>query len=368
MTLNLIKAKTAYLILADGTVFKGKSFGSEGKVIGEVVFSTSMVGYQEAITDPSYCGQIMVQTFPLIGNYGVNGEDYSSEKIAINGYIVREYCEAPSNFRCEGDIDSFLKKHGIIGLFDIDTRRLTRILREKGVMNGMITTEEPTEEFLAKAIPEIKEYKITGAVEKVSGEKKEFKAENGKYKVALIDYGFTKNIVNSLTKRGCDVTVFPSNVTAAEIKEFAPDGIVLSNGPADPKNNEAAINTLKELIPENIPTFAIRLGHQLLALANGFDTEKLKYGHRGASQPVTDMNFGTTYVTSQNHGYVVVNESVDTAKAEISHINANDKTCEGIAYKNTPAFSVQFHPETGEQKSTTSYLYDKFISLMEGNK
>jgi carbamoyl-phosphate synthase small subunit len=364
MTLNLIKAKTAYLILADGTIFKGKSFGSEGKAIGEVVFSTSMVGYQEAITDPSYCGQLMVQTFPLIGNYGVNSEDYSSEKISINGYIVREYCEAPSNFRSEGDIDSFLKKHGIIGLFDIDTRRLTRILREKGVMNGMITTEEPTEALLA----EIKEYKTENAVAKVSGEKKEFKAENGKYKVALIDYGFTMNIVNSLIKRGCNVTTFPYNVTAAEIKEFSPDGIVLSNGPADPKECEVAVSTLKELNGENIPTFGIGLGHQLLALANGFDTEKLKYGHRGASQPVTDMSFGTTYVTSQNHGYAVVNDSIDTAKAEISHMNANDKTCEGISYKNAPAFSVQFRPETGEQKSTTSYLYDKFIGLMEGNK
>lgn len=369
MTLNSIKAKPAYLILADGTVFTGKSFGCEGEVIGEIVFTTAMTGYVEALTDPGNCGQLVTQTFPLIGNYGVNDEDYESNKSTVSGYIVREYCESPSNFRCESDIDSFLKKNGIIGLYDIDTRRLTRIIRESGVMNGMITTTVPDEAFKAQALEKINSFNIGRVVPKVSVKQPEkFKSESGKYKVALIDYGYRFNIRRELVNRGCDVTVFPYNVTAQEIKDFNPDGIMLSSGPGNPEENPESINTLKELIPERIPTFGICLGHLMLALANGAQTVKLKYGHRGENQPVTDIALGRTFITAQNHGYAVVSDSVPTGAGAVSHINVNDKTCEGIRYTNAPAFTVQFHPEACGGPQDTTYLFDEFISLMEENK
>lgn len=356
------KAKKAYLILADGTVFEGKSFGKEGTVIGETVFTTAMVGYQETLTDPSYCGQIVTQTFPLIGNYGVNSVDYESNGSVVSGYIVREKCDEPSNFRCEGTLDGFLKKYGIIGIYDIDTRRLTRIIRETGVMNGMITTEAFDKE---KAVGEIKAYTVGKVVPKVSGEKPEtFKAENEKFRVALLDYGYKYNIRRELVKRGCTVTVMPWNTTADGIKALNPDGIMLSNGPGDPTDNPEAINTLKELIPAQIPTFGICLGHQLLALANGAKTVKLKYGHRGGNQPVTDLELDRTFITSQNHGYAVVSESVPADAGKVSHINGNDHTCEGVRYTNAPAFTVQFHPEACGGPRDTAYLFDEFIELM----
>lgn len=369
MSFGIGAERTAYLILADGTVFKGKSFGSEGEVIGEIVFTTAMTGYEETLTDPSYCGQIVTQTFPLIGNYGVNGEDMESDGSVVSGYIVREHCKAPSNFRCEGDIDGFLKKHGIIGLYDIDTRRLTRIIRETGVMNGMITQAEPTDAFLTQALEKIRAYRVEAPVPKVSVKQPvDFPADSGKYKVALIDYGYKHNIRRELVKRGCDVTVFPYNVTARQIKDFAPDGIMLSNGPGDPQDNAVSINTLRELIPEQIPTFGICLGHQLLAIANGATTVKLKYGHRGGNQPVTDIDEDRTFITSQNHGYAVVSESVPPEAGRVSHINGNDKTCEGVKYTNAPAFTVQFHPEACGGPQDTAYLFDKFIGMMEKNK
>lgn len=367
--MNLEPSKNAYLILADGTIFSGKSFGVEGQVIGEIVFTTAMTGYEETLSDPSYCGQIVTQTFPLIGNYGVNDFDYESNGSVVSGYIVREHCQMPSNFRCAGTIDGFLKKHNIIGLYDIDTRRLTRIIRETGVMNGMITTTEPTDEFKAKALAEIKAYKVGLVVPKVSVKAPtEFKGENGKYKVALLDYGYKHNIRKELIKRGCDVTVFPYNTTAEEIKKFNPDGIMLSNGPGDPADNTEAIKTLHDLIPAQIPTFGICLGHQLLALANGAKTVKLKYGHRGGNQPVTDIDIDRTFITSQNHGYAVVNESVPTECGRVSHKNGNDATCEGVRYTNAPAFTVQFHPEACGGPQDTAYLFDQFIKLMEDKK
>ncbi|MCH5324654.1 MAG: glutamine-hydrolyzing carbamoyl-phosphate synthase small subunit [Eubacterium sp.] len=369
MNLSSVTAKTAYLILADGTVFKGKSFGCEGEVVGEIVFTTAMTGYEETLTDPSYCGQIVTQTFPLIGNYGVNEEDRESGGSVVSGYIVREHCQVPSNFRCEGDIDGFLKKHGIIGLYDIDTRRLTRIIRETGVMNGMITTHEPDEQFKAAALEKIHAYRVDAPVPKVSVKQPEqYPAENGKYKVALIDYGYKHNIRRELVQRGCDVTVFPHDVTAQQIKDFAPDGIMLSNGPGDPQDNQTSINTLRELIGAQIPTFGICLGHQLLAIANGATTVKLKYGHRGGNQPVTDLDADRTFITSQNHGYAVVSESVPESAGVVSHINGNDKTCEGVRYTNAPAFTVQFHPEACGGPHDTAYLFDKFIALMGEGK
>ena len=364
-------AKTAYLILSNGTVFKGKCFGAEGEVIGEVVFTTAMTGYQETLTDPSYCGQIVTQTFPLIGNYGVNSQDKESSGSVVSGYIVREYCNTPSNFRCEEDIDTYLKKHGIIGLYDIDTRRLTRMIRETGVMNGMITTNEPIGQFKAEALEKIRSFRIEQPVPKVtvSTPSNYTTPDNPKkYKVALIDYGYKYNIRRELEKRGCDVTVFPSSTTADELTAFAPDGIMLSNGPGDPTDNKTSIETLTNLIPKQIPTFGICLGHQLLALANGASTVKLKYGHRGGNQPVTDLNLDRTFVTSQNHGYAVVNDSISPEVGRVSHINANDKTCEGVRYTNAPAFTVQFHPEACGGPQDTAYLFDEFIQLMEEHK
>ena len=356
--------KKAYLILADGTVFEGKSFGAEGSVIGEIVFTTAMVGYQETLTDPSYCGQIVTQTFPLIGNYGVNGEDYESAGSVVSGYIVREYCEEPSNFRCEDNIDIFLKKYGIIGLYDIDTRRLTRIIRESGVMNGMITNDPDFDK--PACLEKIRAYRVGSVVPKVSVKAaEEYKAENAKYRVALIDYGYKHNIRRELLKRGCDVTVFPHDVRPDTIKSFAPDGIMLSNGPGDPADNIISIATLRALIPEQIPTFGICLGHQLLALANGAKTEKMKYGHRGGNQPVTDLELDRTFITSQNHGYAVIADSIPETAGKVSHLNANDKTCECVRYTNAPAFTVQFHPEACGGPHDTAYLFDEFIELME---
>lgn len=357
--------RKAALILADGTVFEGKGFGAEGKTVGEIVFTTAMTGYQETLTDPSYCGQIVTQTFPLIGNYGVNKTDPESKTSAVSGYIVREYCEVPSNFRCEGDLDSYLKSFGIIGICDIDTRRLTRIIRESGVMNGAIISGEFDKDELLK---EIKAYKVGEVVSKVSVKEKEiFPAENAKYNVVLMDYGYKYNIRRELVKRGCNVTVMPYNATPEEIKAINPDGIMLSNGPGDPADNVGSIQTLRELVSAKIPTFGICLGHQLLALANGAKTEKLKYGHRGGNQPVKDIARDKTYITSQNHGYAVIGESVPAEVGAVSHINGNDGTCEGVRYTNAPAFTVQFHPEACGGPHDTSYLFDEFIDLMNKN-
>lgn len=358
--------KKATLILADGTEFEGRAFGADGSVVGEIVFTTAMVGYQETLTDPSYCGQIVTQTFPLIGNYGVNSVDPESNGSVVSGYIVREQCEDPSNFRCEGDLDSYLKKYSIIGIYDIDTRCLTKIIRESGVMNGAIVHGDFDKEAL---LAQIRAYNVGKVVPKVSVKAKEYyPAENAKFNVVLMDYGYKFNIRRELVRRGCNVTVMPWNSTADEIKALNPDGIMLSNGPGDPADNTEAIQTLRELIPAQIPTFGICLGHQLLALANGAKTEKLKYGHRGGNQPVKDLALDRTFITSQNHGYAVVSGSVPAEAGEVSHVNGNDGTCEGVRYHNAPAFTVQFHPEACGGPKDTAYLFDEFIELMEGKK
>ena len=358
--------KKATLILADGTEFEGRAFGADGSVVGEIVFTTAMVGYQETLTDPSYCGQIVTQTFPLIGNYGVNSVDPESNGSVVSGYIVREQCEDPSNFRCEGDLDSYLKKYNIIGIYDIATRHLTKIIRESGVMNGAIVHGDFDKEAL---LAQIRAYNVGKVVPKVSVKAKEYyPAENAKFNVVLMDYGYKFNIRRELVRRGCNVTVMPWNSTADEIKALNPDGIMLSNGPGDPADNTEAIQTLRELIPAQIPTFGICLGHQLLALANGAKTEKLKYGHRGGNQPVKDLALDRTFITSQNHGYAVVSGSVPAEAGEVSHVNGNDGTCEGVRYHNAPAFTVQFHPEACGGPKDTAYLFDEFIELMEGKK
>ena len=362
--MDFTKAKKAFLVLADGTVFEGKSFGAEGAVIGEVVFTTAMVGYQETLTDPCYRGQLVVQTFPLIGNYGTNEEDYASDNSVVSGYIVREYCEEPSNFRCTGTIDEFMKKHGIIGLYDIDTRQLTRIIREKGVMNGMIIVTDVLDK--EDVLKKITAFEAGEVVSEVSvKEKQVISADNAKYNVALISFGDYKVYAAELVKRGCTVTVFPYDASAADVKAANPDGVFLSDGPGNPAADTKSIETIKSLAADKLPMFGVSLGHLVLAIANGAEAVKLKYGHRGASQPVVALETGRTYITSQNHGYAVAEGSLSADIGEISHINGNDKTCEGIKYLNIPAFSVQFRPETCGGPQDTSYLYDNFIKLME---
>lgn len=359
------QGEKAYLMLADGQIFEGRSFGAKGTVIGEVVFTTGLTGYQETLTDPSYYGQLVTQTFPLIGNYGVNHEDNESARSYVSGYIVREWCSAPSNFRMEGNVNDFLAEHNIIGIHNIDTRRLTRIIREVGVMNGVITTEDvyaKKEELLSQ----IKAYEIKDAVKNVTNsETITYSDDAPKYKVALFDFGYKRNIRQELVKRGCEVVVVPADTNAETVKAIAPNGIMFSNGPGDPSENVHIIENIKEIEKLGIPIFGICLGHQLMALANGGRTEKLKYGHRGANQPVIDLESGLTYVTSQNHGYAVVGDSIDPEIGHVSHINANDRTCEGIRYNKINAFTVQFHPEAHGGPLDTAYLFDEFIKTMD---
>ncbi len=358
----------AYVMLANGRIFEGCSFGAKGTSVGEIVFATGMTGYEETLSDPSYFGQIVTQTFPLIGNYGVNDHDYESRGSCVSGYIVREWCNTPSNFRCEGNVDEFLKKHNIIGIHSIDTRCLTRIIRESGVMNGVITTEN-VYEMKDELMSRIKAFSVKDAVRSVTVKEQEcFTSEDPLYNVVLYDFGYKYNIRRELVKRGCNVTVVPSWTTAEEVMAMKPDGIMLSNGPGDPTENTDVIESLKKLRNSGIPIFGICLGHQLMALANGAVTEKLKYGHRGANQPVIDIALGKTFVTSQNHGYAVVSESIDPAVGEVSHKNANDQTCEGVRYHNFPCFTVQFHPEACGGPQDTAYLFDEFIDMIRSSK
>lgn len=399
----------ACLVLANGLVFEGRSFGAEGIIIGETVFTTGMNGYLETLTDPSYYGQIVTQTFPLIGNYGDIKKDYESSKCNLRGYIVRQWCEEPSNFRCDGDLDSYLKSQNIIGLYDIDTRRLTKILREVGVMNGMLisgNSKDALEAFAAlkdekkktALLEKIKSYKIEKAVESVTGsatgveepadvvfsesakyrfvpvtadgtkindEKEAMKAGKGK-KVVLWDFGAKANIRRELLKRGLEVVTVPCSYTAEQIMALNPDGVMLSNGPGDPAENAGIIAEIKKLLKTGIPIFGICLGHQLLALANGAQTMKLKYGHRGANQPVKYTKTGRVYITSQNHGYAVKNDCLPEGAVQ-SFVNTNDGTCEGLTYTNIPAFSVQFHPEACSGPLDANFLFDEFVTLINNH-
>lgn len=400
------KVSKAVLVLANGMVFEGSSLGAEGCVIGETVFTTGMNGYIETLTDPSYYGQIVTQTFPLIGNYGIIPKDYESSKCNLRGYIVRQWCDEPSNFRCQSDLNSYLENQKIIGLCNIDTRKLTKVLREAGVMNGMIisgTSKEALESFAAlnnpdkkaKLLEKIKAYQIVDAVKSVTGsatgveepadvvfsESAEYRfvpvtkqgtkindpqvaMKNGKgKKVVLLDFGAKANIRRELLKRGLQVETVPCDTTVEEILKRNPDGIMLSNGPGDPAENVQIIENIKKLCDSNIPIFGICLGHQMLALAKGAKTSKLKYGHRGANQPVKHLSSGRVYISSQNHGYAVDNDSLPKG-AVLSFVNTNDGTCEGITYTDTPAFSVQFHPEACSGPLDTSFLFDDFVDLI----
>ena len=337
-----------YLVFADGEVIEGEAFGAAHATVGELVFTTGMGGYVETLTDPSYAGQIILQTFPLIGNYGIIPEDFEG-KSAARGYVVREWCEHPSNFRCEMTLDAYLKEAGIPGICGVDTRAITKKIREKGVMTG---TPLRPELFQRNAVVEVscrEPYTVS--------------PETPSRRVVLLDYGTKQNIVRELVRRGCAVRVLPHTATAKEILSLAPDGVLLSNGPGDPADNKEEIAVLAELAGR-VPIFGICLGHQLLALALGGKTEKLKYGHRGVNQPATDLVTGRTYMTSQNHGYAVVADSIPGV-GSVRFRNANDGTCEGVDYPALRAFSVQFHPEAHAGPLDTAFLFDRFIGMME---
>lgn len=352
----------AYLILEDGTVFTGTSIGAEREVISEIVFNTSMTGYLEVLTDPSYAGQAVVMTYPLIGNYGICREDMESKRAWPDAYIVRELSRIPSNFRSEDTIQNFLKEYDIPGISGIDTRALTKLLREKGTMNGMITTKEYTDH--SEVLNRIKAYSVEGVVLKTTTKEKYVLPGNGK-KVALMDFGAKRNIARSLNERGCEVTVYPADTPAEEVLAAAPDGIMLSNGPGDPKENTAIIKEVKKLYDSNVPIFAICLGHQLMALANGMDTYKLKYGHRGGNHPVKDLETGRVYISSQNHGYAVDAKTISPEIAEPAFINVNDGTNEGLKYTGKNIFTVQYHPEACPGPLDSGYLFDRFLKMME---
>lgn len=374
----------AFLVLADGTVFEGKSIGASGLAIGETVFTTGITGYMETLTDPSYYGQIIVQTFPLIGNYGFIQGDFESSKIWASGYVVREMCDLPSNFRSTGTLDSFLKSQNIVGICGIDTRALTKKLRESGVMNGMIISSENKPEITESVMEKIRAYKIENAVETVSlknpgGKKsvkdypdlnKKIRRLERKAKIVLWDFGAKANIYRELEKRGAQIIEVPFSATAEQILSLNPDGLMLSNGPGDPGENRGVINEIKKICGMNrekkisLPVFGICLGHQMLALARGARTSKLKYGHRGANHPVKDLQTGRIYISSQNHGYAVEKDSLP-ACARLSFVSTNDGTCEGISYDDIPAFSVQFHPEACGGPHDTNFLFDKFITLIQ---
>ena len=350
--------KKGYLVLQDGRVFEGIRFGSKGDTVGELVFTTGMCGYIETLTDPSYAGQIVMQTYPLIGNYGIIREDFEGA-CCVKGYVVREFCEAPSNFRTDCDLDTFLKEQNVPGLYGVDTRELTRIIREHGVMNATICDEVPAD------LTPVATYAVTGVVEAVTCQEPAVYPAVGeeRFKVDLLDYGAKRNIVRELQKRGCTVTVRPATTSAEDILAGHPDGVMLSNGPGDPAENVYQIQQIQKLLGK-VPMFGICLGHQLTALAAGGQTYKLKYGHRGVNQPVRDLSGVRTYITSQNHGYAVDSDSVKVGK--ISFANANDGTCEGIDYPDLKAFTVQFHPEACTGPKDTSFLFDRFVELMKG--
>ncbi|NCB29263.1 MAG: carbamoyl phosphate synthase small subunit [Clostridia bacterium] len=360
--------KKAFLLLADGTLFEGQAVGHEGRSIAEIVFNTGMAGYQEVLTDPSYYGQTVCMTYPMIGNYGINFDDYESRKSWVSGFIMREICEHPSNWRCKLTLDEYLKSQKVVGMSGIDTRRLTRILRSSGVMNGILYTEgfEPTPADLEA----MHAYVVKDAVKTVTcGENTVYPADGvQKYRIALYDYGVKYNMERELCRRGCEVTVVPGDTAPETVLAGGYDGVMLSNGPGDPAENVGIVEDLKVLRNSGIPIFGICLGHQLMSLAIGAQTTKLKYGHRGVNHPVKDLDEDRTYITSQNHGYAVLGETIDPAIARVRYVNLNDGTVEGVEHIDKPVFTVQYHPEVCPGPMDTSYLFDKFIENIEKSK
>lgn len=356
------KVSKAYLVLEDGTVYAGYSMGKPGKAIGEVVFNTNCSTYEDLLADPTYFGQILIQTNPLIGNRGVN--PHADSRLAASGYVVREWCVEPTDASEFLTLDEFLNQTGICGLCGIDTRSLVRRIRKKGVMNGAITD---TLDHMEALLKEIKAYRVPPAIGKVTVPAPErLEAENPRFELAIPDYGMRRNILKFLLDRGCNITLYPAETSAAELLKGNPDGIMLSDGPGDPWDNPEIVEILQELIKSGKPIFGVGLGHQLLAEACGFKIEKLPVGHRGSNQPSRRLDNGRVLITTQNHGYTVANSSVDEALAEITHVNVNDGTVEGLRYKLFPAVTVQFEPCDGNGYQDTAYLFDQFISLMEG--
>ncbi|HBU85526.1 MULTISPECIES: glutamine-hydrolyzing carbamoyl-phosphate synthase small subunit [Paenibacillus] len=356
----------ARLLLEDGTLFTGKAFGAEGETTGEVVFNTGITGYQEVLSDPSYCGQIVTMTYPLIGNYGITRDDFESIRPFVHGFVVRRHEPTPSNWRAEYSVDDLLKEYGIVGISEIDTRMLTRRIRHHGTMKGILTTgSKPVEELLEMmedtSIAELRNQVPMTSTQHV------YNSPGTAERIVLVDYGAKTGILRELSKRNCDVVVVPHDVTADEIRRMNPDGIQLSNGPGDPKDVPHAVKMISELLGE-YPIFGICLGHQLFALAAGADTEKLKFGHRGGNHPVKELESGRCFITSQNHGYTVNEESVKNTELEVTHINNNDKTIEGLKHKTFPAFSVQYHPEAAPGPYDNSYLFDRFIEMIREHK
>lgn len=345
------------LILEDGSIFEGSVFGyTDEDGIGEVVFNTSMTGYQEILTDSSYYGQIVTITYPLVGNYGINLEDSESDSIKASGFIVREKSDLPSNFRCEMDLDTYLKQGKIIGLEGIDTRALTKLLRNRGTMRGIITTEFTK---LSDVENRLKSFDNSQAVRLVSRKKVEHISGSGK-KVAIMDYGVKQNIVRNFVKRGCDVTIFPAETRPEDVLDIDPDLVFLSNGPGDPADLVDIVENVRKIIESKVPVVGICLGHQILAIALGGSTAKLKFGHRGGNHPVKDFEEGRIFITSQNHGYYVNNVPEDV---DVTQVNLNDNTVEGMRHRKLPIYSVQYHPEACPGPLDSEYVFDKFMEV-----
>lgn len=349
------------LILEDGSVYRGQGFGSDELKIGELVFNTSMTGYQEILTDNSYCGQIVMMTYPLIGNYGINRDDYESIEPAVFGFVTRDLCQSPSNWRSQETLDSFLKSHHIPGIYDVDTRAITRKLRSKGTMRAMLADPDTDIEAAVRQLQET-DY-LHDQVARVSSSRI-FPIPNRGHKVVLMDFGAKLGIVRELSRRGCDLIVVPWDTDAETILSYHPDGVMLSNGPGDPEDVPQAIDTIRQLLGKTV-VFGICLGHQLISLACGAKTYKLKFGHRGANHPVVDLETGKVDITSQNHGFAVDIDSLADTPLELTHKALNDGSCEGVRHKELPVFSVQFHPEASAGPEDTAYLFDKFVAMMD---
>ena len=356
------KSNSAILLLADGRIFEGKSFGYQGETSGEVCFNTGMTGYQEILTDPSYCRQIVTMTSPHIGNYGINEEDIESENIQVAGFAIKEETMTPSNWRSTQSLGEYLKKNKIVGIKEIDTRSLTRHIRDKGAMNGIISSNDLDTQSLEKKLKEFPDMNGLDLAKDVTTQKKYKWPGKGQYKVAVIDFGIKKNILRLLSDAGCELTVFPASIKAEDILSFEPDGVFLSNGPGDPLAVTYGIETVKKLLGK-VPLFGICLGHQILALALGASTFKLKFGHRGINHPVRNNEKNTVEITSQNHGFAVDLDSLPPNVIS-THINLNDNTSGGIRCTDIPAFSVQYHPESSPGPHDSRYLFNQFIEMM----